>query len=178
MDREITSLKNLVLEEFQETGLRFSFTIQASEFAPYLRAELLSAGVEQDETPELVTPVRGRMELTLSGKHLVVKGVFAVKINMTCARCLSNFTARLGDKIDEVVEIGDSQGASSSENPDYFIKVINGRIDLTPLLAELFWLTWPLKALCQEDCKGLCAHCGANLNEGSCSCAALAETKH
>ena len=25
-------------------------------------------------------------------------------------------------------------------------------------------------ALCQDDCKGLCVHCGANLNVSPCSC--------
>ena len=24
--------------------------------------------------------------------------------------------------------------------------------------------------LCQDDCKGLCPHCGVNLNHGSCNC--------
>ena len=24
--------------------------------------------------------------------------------------------------------------------------------------------------LCQDDCKGLCVHCGANLNVSPCSC--------
>ena len=26
------------------------------------------------------------------------------------------------------------------------------------------------KYLCSEDCKGLCQHCGADLNEGDCGC--------
>ena len=28
-----------------------------------------------------------------------------------------------------------------------------------------------LKPLCGDDCLGLCAQCGKNLNEGSCQCA-------
>ena len=28
----------------------------------------------------------------------------------------------------------------------------------------------PLVPLCDEDCKGLCPTCGANLNEGPCGC--------
>ena len=30
----------------------------------------------------------------------------------------------------------------------------------------------PLKPLCQEDCRGLCPICGANLNRETCSCQA------
>jgi len=29
----------------------------------------------------------------------------------------------------------------------------------------------PLKAICREDCKGLCPHCGKNLNQEQCNCA-------
>ena len=28
----------------------------------------------------------------------------------------------------------------------------------------------PMKVVCSEDCKGLCQHCGADLNEGDCGC--------
>ena len=28
----------------------------------------------------------------------------------------------------------------------------------------------PSKFLCDDDCKGLCPKCGANLNEGPCEC--------
>ena len=32
-------------------------------------------------------------------------------------------------------------------------------------------MSWPLKVLCKEDCKGICSRCGKNLNEGPCGCA-------
>jgi len=28
----------------------------------------------------------------------------------------------------------------------------------------------PLAETCRDECKGLCAQCGANLNEGECGC--------
>jgi uncharacterized protein len=30
----------------------------------------------------------------------------------------------------------------------------------------------PMKALCDEDCAGLCQKCGQNLNQGKCDCPA------
>ena len=42
---------------------------------------------------------------------------------------------------------------------------------LEDVLREQVLLSVPLKTICREDCKGLCAHCGKNLNEGKCSCA-------
>ena len=33
-----------------------------------------------------------------------------------------------------------------------------------------------MKRLCKDDCKGLCPHCGKNLNEEECNC--KIETTH
>jgi len=41
---------------------------------------------------------------------------------------------------------------------------------LEDVLREQILLAVPLKAICKEDCRGLCPHCGKNLNAGQCSC--------
>lgn len=43
-------------------------------------------------------------------------------------------------------------------------------IDLNPDLRQELILDSPLKPLCKPDCKGLCAHCGADLNKEKCRC--------
>jgi uncharacterized protein len=43
-------------------------------------------------------------------------------------------------------------------------------IDLDRLIFEQIMLQLPIKPLCRETCKGLCPHCGANLNAASCDC--------
>ena len=50
-----------------------------------------------------------------------------------------------------------------------------GRIDVEVLdvsdeAREALALSVPFRALCREDCKGLCPRCGKNLNEGPCGC--------
>ena len=37
-------------------------------------------------------------------------------------------------------------------------------------LLELLELEFPRKILCREDCRGLCPHCGHDLNLGPCDC--------
>jgi uncharacterized protein len=44
------------------------------------------------------------------------------------------------------------------------------QIDLGELIAEQLQLAMPMKPLCSEGCKGLCAQCGTNLNAGACNC--------
>jgi uncharacterized protein len=43
-------------------------------------------------------------------------------------------------------------------------------IDLAVVLEEQLRLQIPLRPLCKEDCKGLCAHCATNQNIGRCAC--------
>jgi uncharacterized protein len=43
-------------------------------------------------------------------------------------------------------------------------------IDLDNLIFEQVMLQVPIKVLCTDACKGLCAHCGMNLNTASCGC--------
>jgi uncharacterized protein len=46
----------------------------------------------------------------------------------------------------------------------------NDEIDLGQLMREQFYLSVPMKPLCQDDCRGLCPVCGTNLNRGTCEC--------
>lgn len=43
---------------------------------------------------------------------------------------------------------------------------------LEEIARQEFILQRPLQILCSQDCKGLCIHCGANLNKGACNCEA------
>jgi uncharacterized protein len=45
-------------------------------------------------------------------------------------------------------------------------------IDLDRVIFEQIMLQIPIKPLCGETCKGLCPHCGINLNRASCQCEA------
>jgi uncharacterized protein len=45
-------------------------------------------------------------------------------------------------------------------------------LELAPMLREQLILSAPMHPLCKEDCFGLCARCGKNLNDGPCQCAA------
>jgi uncharacterized protein len=43
-------------------------------------------------------------------------------------------------------------------------------LELAPMLREQLILASPMHPLCSDDCLGLCARCGKNLNEGPCRC--------
>ena len=43
-------------------------------------------------------------------------------------------------------------------------------IDISETIRESLQLVLPMKPVCSPDCKGLCAHCGCDLNIEQCSC--------
>ena len=46
----------------------------------------------------------------------------------------------------------------------------DGILDLAPLLRAETLIGVSHRALCRDDCQGLCPGCGANLNYAACSC--------
>ena len=59
---------------------------------------------------------------------------------------------------------------SEEDDSDEFIVVEDRKLDLNMLVSEDAYLAIPYRMLCKPDCKGLCSICGADLNEGPCSC--------
>jgi len=51
----------------------------------------------------------------------------------------------------------------------YDIKGLDS-VAIDPDIRDEILLENPIRILCRPDCRGLCAFCGANLNEGSCDC--------
>lgn len=48
--------------------------------------------------------------------------------------------------------------------------ILNDRFHLAEMLREQLILSFPIQALCQESCRGLCQVCGHNINQGPCGC--------
>ncbi|MDX2013503.1 MAG: DUF177 domain-containing protein [Myxococcaceae bacterium] len=59
--------------------------------------------------------------------------------------------------------------AASFELDEVDAEPFDGKtIDLDPIVREQVLLALPVTVLCREDCKGLCATCGQDLNEKDC----------
>lgn len=46
-------------------------------------------------------------------------------------------------------------------------------VELGDVLTEQIQLLVPFQPLCSEECKGICANCGADLNKGRCACSKI-----
>jgi uncharacterized protein len=120
-------------------------------------------------------PVEVAIYLERHGEGVMASGAFSTVVGLSCSRCLIPFVLPVHDefhvffvpppsfKEDEEVELG-------LEELDVEF-LVEDRIDVDHLVKENILLNLPVQPLCREDCRGLCQRCGANLNEGSCSCA-------
>ncbi len=89
------------------------------------------------------------------------------KAHYRCDRCLDEFDTAFSAEIEQHYHAG--SGTLLDED---IIRLSDDatEIDLDPVIAEMMLLNHPMKMLCSVDCKGLCPHCGANLNYEACRC--------
>jgi len=107
-------------------------------------------------------------------EEIYVKGRADVRLKIECARCLEPFERDSVHELAFVIRLsrrGDTSGTESESSDDYFILDDSSQtFDLAPLVREKVVLSLPLKPLCSDDCKGICAICGANKNISPCDC--------
>lgn len=109
-------------------------------------------------------------------RKVVLEGRIETVVETVCDRCLSpvryplefNFSEKLVSAHDAQVLIEHGANVDQVET-EYWIYE-DSPLDLNYLLANVIMTKLPLQHLCREDCKGLCPHCGANLNDGACQC--------
>ena len=110
-----------------------------------------------------VTDLRGSIQLTRTAQGLYAQGHLQARINLDCVRCLTPFEQLL------TVDLGDMFHYPPSRADDLSMSIPeDGILDFNPLIREYLLLDIPIQPLCKRDCKGLCAVCGANLNETVC----------
>ncbi len=126
-------------------------------------------------------PVDGRADLIVEhrgGDDIVadirVRARYAGDFEMECARCIEPVAAPLEGEFDLIFRPQDAD-ADANERAITLDETEIGYYEKSGLLLEdvvreQVLLTLPGRVLCRPDCKGLCSHCGQNLNQGICSC--------
>jgi uncharacterized protein len=104
---------------------------------------------------------------------LYLEGDIRTEAETVCSRCLEAARLPIGASFKYVLSPAQAEHAEeqelSAEDLD-FVCYQDDLIDLDPLIIEQVMLQVPMKVLCREDCRGLCLHCGINLNQQSCQC--------
>ena len=127
------------------------------------------------EDVSFVSPITGHVKLVHTGPNIMVTGELQGDIEKICGRCLAAFVTPVEVEIEEMFypAVDVLTGASLPQPPD---AAEANRIDERPILdlsevaRQEFLLESEGFRYCRPDCKGLCPHCGEDLNQGACNC--------
>jgi len=122
----------------------------------------------------LASPLVVELNLALHAGRALVRGRVTGSVALECSRCLQGFSLPLDGEVETYLEVAD-EGATEADRElsreEMNIRLVEkGRIDLRDIVAEQVHLAVPVKTLCREECRGLCSHCGVDLNSRDCSC--------
>ena len=118
--------------------------------------------------------VQGRARLMRIPNGVFVRCDLRVGLETECARCLEPFTLDVDCHFEEEFRqtINIVTGAALSPLDDAALAIDEHHIlDLTEIARQYLLGDVPFNPICTDDCRGLCAQCGRNLNQGSCDCA-------
>ena len=123
-----------------------------------------AGAIDLDAGAGLCTPtggIRYAVFVERVDHELLVRGRVSHRFASVCARCGGTFELEV---------------AEPDFLADYPLEETSEFVDLTPEMREAIILLLPGYPVCREDCKGLCAHCGANLNREPCTCTSTRTT--
>ena len=141
---------------------------ESSYFEGTYDLDILKAG---PDLYEFVGPLVWQTTVTNTGGALLVTGTVEGTAKTSCARCLSTFDFPVTGEIEGYYLLSDEEEAPEDMDEDEFSYLPkNNVIELEPLIKAALLLELPLVPLCDDDCKGICPQCGADLNEGPCEC--------
>jgi uncharacterized protein len=125
-----------------------------------------------DGKADLIVEHRGPQEIV---EDIRVRATYRGNFEVLCARCVEPVAVPLAGEFDLLFrpENADAEAGERAITEDeteigYYEK---SGLELEDVVREQVLLSLPGRTLCQADCKGLCAHCGQNLNVKSCDCA-------
>ena len=154
------------LQSISRSPRHFNFTVQPD----WWRKSAFDAQIQGLEGPLVV-----KISVFREDRNYRAEGVLAGKLRIVCDRCLETYTFALNRDFHlsllppvSLESIPDETELKKDDLAVRFIK--DEKIDLDDIIREQVYLSLPMKLLCKNGCKGLCARCGVNLNFDACNC--------
>ena len=88
------------------------------------------------------------------GREILVNCTVKTPLEITCSRCLEHV----------------KQNKEYDITLSYSIGNLGEELEVDKDVREEVLLNFPMKVLCDPECKGICPGCGVNLNDGECEC--------
>ncbi len=160
----------ICIEDILSSPTAITFTEDAQALFSGQDAKEYSQEYSFEESPSI------RMSHFRSEKDVFLNGTIQGRLSGQCGRCLEPYAFSLDREFSLVLspqpalgqEIELGQELREDELSTSFYHGDN--IDVSSLVQEQILLTLPSVPLCKEECRGLCAQCGADLNQETCEC--------
>ncbi len=111
----------------------------------------------------LLEPVTGDFTISNVGAGYQLNGSFHAHISQPCVRCL--------EPVEDVIDFSVSElyllSGEETDQEDVFV-LPSDLLDVTDVVRQNLMMEVNEFPLCNNDCKGLCPICGANLNKTTC----------
>ncbi len=118
--------------------------------------------------------VAATLRISKVAERLELRGRLDTGVILQCSRCLKEFSVDV--EADFSVEYHPISMLRTEEEHELRKDEIDidfyteDTFDIDELLKEQVILNIPMKPLCNPNCKGICPHCGRDLNKGLCGC--------
>jgi uncharacterized metal-binding protein YceD (DUF177 family) len=100
------------------------------------------------ESVKLTQDLEGEITISRLETGVVVTGAVHTAIELECHRCLSTFTRQISIDFKQVY-------APQPRPEEEELPIIDGAIDLLPLMEQEIVVRLPIKVLCRPDCPGV-----------------------
>ena len=121
-----------------------------------------------------IEPLEVRATAEVLDGQIRITGNLHTKLEMVCARCLDAVTEEISKDFDlfyrSMTTIAEEDEAQLNLDETDIGFFEGDGMFLADILAEQVNLALPMKVICRSDCRGLCPHCGVNLNNEECRC--------
>lgn len=105
----------------------------------------------------------------LGDRVILIEGSVKLSIIIFCSRCLKKLEYPMDISIKKEIDfkLTEEERAKELDEANYITEY---NLDVDILIKGEIIVDLPMSLLCSDECKGICMHCGTNLNEGSCDC--------
>lgn len=122
---------------------------------------------------EVDRPVHVAVMLESLVDGVLARGNVTTDAEVSCARCLEPLRVEL--RTDVVELFADPARVEPDDEVEEGYEILttssHPQIDVDMLIRDALVESMPVRPLCRPDCQGLCAQCGARLDDGDCGCA-------
>ena len=141
------------------------------------------SGSPEDAPEGLAGDLDAEVRAHKMGADVYFEGELRGSLALECGRCLARYRQPIRERFQLLLEPAgdrvpaDPEGAAALARDGLYLSdeleagwFRGSEIDLGGFFQEGIALLFPVQPLCREECRGLCASCGADRNAAACGC--------